>query len=68
MKATWLLELTVNMMTCFSLIVVKFKQVEKVFGASHPDPIEIEKAKKVLKVRTKHLRQFILYVLSFLQW
>ncbi|XP_021634423.1 protein EMSY-LIKE 3 isoform X3 [Manihot esculenta] len=25
------------------------KEVEKVFGASHPDPIEIEKAKKVLK-------------------
>lgn len=25
------------------------KEVEKVFGASHPDPMEIEKAKKVLK-------------------
>ncbi|GLT82319.1 hypothetical protein SLE2022_007090 [Rubroshorea leprosula] len=25
------------------------KEVEKVFGASHPDPTEIEKAKKVLK-------------------
>uniref|UniRef100_A0A2P2LK23 Uncharacterized protein MANES_14G015400 n=1 Tax=Rhizophora mucronata TaxID=61149 RepID=A0A2P2LK23_RHIMU len=25
------------------------KEVEKVFGASHPDPIEIEKAKKVLQ-------------------
>ncbi|KAE8660321.1 Protein EMSY-LIKE 3 [Hibiscus syriacus] len=25
------------------------KEVEKVFGASHPDPVEIEKAKKVLK-------------------
>ncbi|RWV89060.1 hypothetical protein GW17_00048812, partial [Ensete ventricosum] len=25
-------------------------QVEKVFGASHPDPLEIEKAKKLLKV------------------
>ena len=29
-----------------------FKQVERVFGASHPDPLEIEKAKKVLKVRS----------------
>ncbi|XP_010265884.1 PREDICTED: protein EMSY-LIKE 3 isoform X2 [Nelumbo nucifera] len=25
------------------------KEVERVFGASHPDPLEIEKAKKVLK-------------------
>ncbi|KAL0308863.1 UNVERIFIED_CONTAM: protein EMSY-LIKE 3 [Sesamum radiatum] len=25
------------------------KEVERVFGASHPDPVEIEKAKKVLK-------------------
>ncbi|XP_009391874.2 protein EMSY-LIKE 3 isoform X1 [Musa acuminata AAA Group] len=25
------------------------KEVEKVFGASHPDPLQIEKAKKVLK-------------------
>jgi hypothetical protein len=38
--------------------------VEKVFGASHPDPMEIEKAKKVLKVRTKHLLLFILHSLS----
>ena len=30
--------------------MLKFKQVEKVFGANHPDPMEIEKAKKVLKV------------------
>lgn len=29
-------------------------QVERVFGAGHPDPLEIEKAKKMLKVR-KHL-------------
>lgn len=29
-----------------------FKQVERVFGASHPDPLEIEKAKKVLRVRS----------------
>ncbi|PPD88089.1 hypothetical protein GOBAR_DD14990 [Gossypium barbadense] len=28
------------------------KEVEKVFGASHPDPIEIEKAKKVLKMES----------------
>lgn len=34
-------------------------QVEKVFGASHPDPMEIEKAKKVLKVRTNNLYAFI---------
>lgn len=27
------------------------KQVERVFGTSHPDPVEMEKAKKVLKVR-----------------
>ncbi|KAF4359193.1 hypothetical protein F8388_005302 [Cannabis sativa] len=27
------------------------KEVEKVFGANHPDPMEIEKAKKVLKMR-----------------
>jgi len=26
-------------------------QVERVFSANHPDPLEIEKAKKVLKVR-----------------
>lgn len=25
--------------------------MERVFGASHPDPLEVEKAKKVLKVR-----------------
>lgn len=25
--------------------------MERVFGASHPDPLEIEKAKKVLRVR-----------------
>lgn len=37
---------------------MKFKQVEKVFGASHPDPTEIEKAKRVLKVRTKHRLRF----------
>lgn len=28
-------------------------QVEKVFGASHPDSMEIEKAKKVLRVKIK---------------
>lgn len=27
-------------------------QVERVFGAAHPDPVEIERAKKVLKVST----------------
>ena len=37
---------------------MKFDQVEKVFGASHPEPVEIEKAKKVLKVRAKHLLLF----------
>ncbi|KAB2068214.1 hypothetical protein E1A91_A08G017900v1 [Gossypium mustelinum] len=31
------------------------KEVEKVFGASHPDPIEIEKAKKVLKEHEQSL-------------
>jgi hypothetical protein len=25
--------------------------VERVFGANHPDPLEIERAKKALKVR-----------------
>lgn len=49
-------------MTCFSLIAL---QVEKVFDASHPDPMEIEKAKKALKVRAKHLLlPFILHGLS----
>lgn len=28
-----------------------FEQVEKVFAVNHPDPMEIEKAKRVLKVR-----------------
>lgn len=27
--------------------------MERVFGASNPDPLEVEKAKKVLKVRSK---------------
>ncbi|GMJ00891.1 EMSY-like 3 [Hibiscus trionum] len=31
------------------------KEVEKVFGASHPDPVEIEKAKKVLKEHEQSL-------------
>ncbi|KAJ4827166.1 hypothetical protein Tsubulata_025822 [Turnera subulata] len=31
------------------------KEVEKVFGASHPDPMEIEKAKKVLKEQEQAL-------------
>ncbi|KAM7264670.1 hypothetical protein ACFE04_002353 [Oxalis oulophora] len=31
------------------------KEVERVFGASHPDPLEIEKAKKVLKDHEKSL-------------
>ncbi|WOK95293.1 protein EMSY-LIKE 3 isoform X2 [Canna indica] len=31
------------------------KEVEKVFGASHPDPLEIEKAKKVLKEHEQSL-------------
>jgi hypothetical protein len=35
------------------LICSKFEQVERVFNANHPDPLEIEKAKKVLKVRQK---------------
>ena len=33
------------------LISSKYEQVERVFNANHPDPLEIEKAKKVLKVR-----------------
>lgn len=33
--------------------------MEKVFGASHPDPMEIEKAKKVLKVRTNNLYAYL---------
>jgi hypothetical protein len=41
-------------------------QVEKVFGASHPDPMEIEKAKKVLKVRTNNLYVFICVASTFL--
>lgn len=36
-----------------------FKQVEKVFGASRPDPVEIEKAKKVLKVSIVFLMLFL---------
>lgn len=53
-------------MVCI-LLFMKFKQVEKVFGASHPDPAEIEKAKRVLKVRTKHLLHFALpYIFSFI--
>ena len=31
----------------------KFEQVERVFNVNHPDPLEIDKAKKVLKVRQK---------------
>ncbi|CAL9125427.1 unnamed protein product [Musa acuminata var. zebrina] len=31
------------------------KEVEKVFGASHPDPLEIEKAKKLLKEHEQSL-------------
>ncbi|KAI9194481.1 hypothetical protein LWI28_006403 [Acer negundo] len=31
------------------------KEVEKVFGANHPDPMEIEKAKKVLKEQEQAL-------------
>lgn len=27
-----------------------FEQVEKVFAANHPDPTDVEKAKRVLKV------------------
>lgn len=38
---------------CFHLLEL-IKQVEKVFGANHPDPMEIEKAKKVLKVCIVH--------------
>lgn len=34
----------------FPLLFELLEQVEKVFGANHPDPMEIEKAKKVLKV------------------
>ena len=43
----------------FTLCMCNIKQVEKVFGVSHPDPMEIEKAKKVLKVRTKTCTFFI---------
>ncbi|MQM09856.1 hypothetical protein Taro_042738 [Colocasia esculenta] len=31
------------------------KEVEKVFGSSHPDPLEVEKAKKVLKEHEQSL-------------
>ncbi|KAL3599755.1 hypothetical protein D5086_007673 [Populus alba] len=34
---------------------VNLKEVEKVFGASHPDPLEIEKAKKVLREQEQAL-------------
>lgn len=37
-------------------MTVGVKQVEKVFGSSHPDPHEVEKAKKVLKVRSSPCR------------
>ena len=39
------------------------KQVEKVFTASHPDPMEIEKAKKMLKVNINHFLSIQLYVM-----
>lgn len=42
-------------------------QVEKVFSASHPDPREIEKAKKVLKVRTT-LFFYMHYIKFFCCW
>jgi len=32
-------------------LVHDVEQVERVFNASHPDPLEMEKAKKTLKVR-----------------
>ncbi|KAL6981621.1 Protein EMSY-LIKE 3, variant 3 [Sarracenia purpurea var. burkii] len=35
------------------------KEVERVFGASHPDPLEIEKAKKVLKEHEQALADAI---------
>ncbi|XP_059651798.1 protein EMSY-LIKE 3-like isoform X2 [Cornus florida] len=35
------------------------KEVERVFGANHPDPIEIEKAKKVLKEHEQALTDAI---------
>ena len=40
------------------LINCKFEQVERVFNANHPDPLEIDKAKKVLKVRQKTVVDF----------
>ena len=35
------------------VLTFDFWQVEKVFDSSHPDLLEIEKAKKMLKVRTE---------------
>ncbi|CAH1426536.1 unnamed protein product [Lactuca virosa] len=35
------------------------KEVERVFGSSHPDPVEIEKAKKVLKEHEQALTDAI---------
>ncbi|KAL3380808.1 hypothetical protein AABB24_001126 [Solanum stoloniferum] len=35
------------------------KEVERVFGASHPDPLEVEKAKKVLKEHEQALLEAI---------
>jgi len=34
-------------------------QVEKVFSANHPDPAEVEKAKKVLRVRSGNFQLLV---------
>lgn len=47
----------------------EFGQVERVFGANHPDPLEIEKAKKVLKVRRENPpKSLVLGVLPLLSF
>ena len=37
------------------LVYVDFGQVERVFSANHPDPLEVDKAKKLLKVVEYHI-------------
>lgn len=39
--------------------------MERVFGANHPDPVEIEKAKRVLKVGKATMSSFCTLFFSF---
>lgn len=43
--------LVVNLLVFgYFIFLLNFGQVERVFGTNHPEPVEVEKAKKVLKV------------------